>query len=317
VSSSTLAIVNPASAFGATGRRWGSVEPHLRRVLGELDVEHTDGPRDAERIARDAVRGGVERLVVVGGDGTTSEVVTGLLDAELGDAVEVGVLPAGTGGDLARRLGVPGDMRSAIEALGRGVPRRIDAGRVRYRTFSGKDDVRYFINVASFGLSGLVDQCVERVPRRVGGTLSYLAGTLMALAKFDRGSASINVDGAEVYDGPVVLGAVANGAYFGGGMKIAPEADYADGELDLVVIGALSKLALIRNLPSIYSGRHIEHPQVFHHRGRVIEASATSGEVLFEIDGDCVGQLPARIEVLPGAITLFGLTSGAGPGRAS
>jgi diacylglycerol kinase (ATP) len=304
--------VNPASAFGATGRRWGDVEADLRRVLGELDVRYTGGPRDAERIARDAARAGVARLVVVGGDGTTNEVVTGLLEADLADAVEVGVLPGGTGGDFARKLGVPGDMRAAIEALGRGAPRRIDAGRVRYRDFNGKEEVRYFINVASFGLSGLVDQRVARAPRTFGGTVSYLLGTLSALSGFERGTASIRVDSEEVYNGPLVLGAAANGAYFGGGMKIAPDANCNDGALDLVIIGGLTKLGLVRNLPSLYTGRHVAHPEVFVHRGREIEAVATTGEILLELDGDCVGTLPARIEVLPGAITLFGLMPEAG-----
>jgi YegS/Rv2252/BmrU family lipid kinase len=278
----------------------------LREALGALEIEQTRGPRDAERIAREAARAGVERLVIVGGDGTANEVVSGLLSAGLADCVQVGVLPLGAGGDFARKLRVPRDMSSAIDALRRGTTRCIDAGRIAYRDPGGRERASYFINVASLGLSGLVDRYVRRIPRRLGGSVSYLLGALLAVTNYRCPHVRIRVDGVPVHDGPLVLAAAANGSYFGGGMQIAPEADCADGRLDFVIVSELSKPELLANLPSIYRGTHLEHPAVSVHRGLRLEAESDEETVWLDIDGDPLGTLPAAIELMPAAITLFG-----------
>src|SRR6266850_6600559 len=133
----TLVIVNPQSGGGATRRRWRALEPRVREALGALEIEHTRGARDAERLAREAVRAGVERVVVAGGDGTLAEVATGLLRAQLGHYAELAVLPMGTGCDFARTLGIPRDPDAALEVLRTGKARRIDVGHARYTGRSG------------------------------------------------------------------------------------------------------------------------------------------------------------------------------------
>ena len=134
----TLVIVNPFSRDGATGRRFAGIERRLREVLGPLEVERTRGPRDAERLAREAVRAGVERLIVAGGDGTLSEVASGLLGAGLGAYARIGVLPFGTGGDFVKTLGIPRDLERAIACIAEGKVRRIDASRVTLRGEEGR-----------------------------------------------------------------------------------------------------------------------------------------------------------------------------------
>ncbi|MCZ6783913.1 MAG: diacylglycerol kinase family lipid kinase [Proteobacteria bacterium] len=302
-----LVIVNPASRNGATGRRWRQVEAKLRDALGSLEVEQTRGPRDAERIAREAVRAGVERLVVAGGDGTTSEVASGLLAADLASYAQVGVLPLGTGGDLARVLELPRDLGAAIEGLARGNTRRIDAGRITFLGNDGKQQTQFFLNVASFGISGLVAQLVNRAPKALGGTLSFLIGTLRGIARYRPQDVMVRIDGRVVHRGPVVLAAAANGRYFGGGMQIAPDARPDDAQLDLVLVEGVGKLALLSRFPPIYRGRHLADPAVSVHRGVLIEADAAPGEVWLEVDGEPLGSLPATIELLPGALTLFGM----------
>jgi diacylglycerol kinase (ATP) len=309
VPAQTLAIVNPASRNGATGRRWEAIEGRLREVVAGLEVERTRGPRDAERIAREAARAGVERLVVAGGDGTTSEVVSGLLSAELGGSVALAILPLGTGGDLARTLAVPRDLEAAVAAIQRGKTRRVDAGRLRYTARDGSRRTAYFLNVASFGISGLVDELVNAAPKALGGRVSFLIGTLRALVRYRARDVRISVDGAPVHAGPCVLAAVANGRYFGGGMQIAPEARPDDGSFDVVVVPGLSKARLIAHLPSLYAGRHLERPEVSLFRGRRVDAEAEPGTIWLDVDGEALGTLPASIECLPGAITLFGTSS--------
>lgn len=306
----TLVVINPQSSGGETARRWAEIEPQVRATLGELEVQRTLGQRDAERIARDAVRAGVQRLVVAGGDGTTSEVVSGLLAAGVAHEAQVGVLPMGTGRDLPRTLGVPSDMTAAIEALGRGATRRIDALRVSYRDRSGADRTVHAINVTSFGLSGLTVELVTRAPRILGGSFAFLVGALGSIARFQPLPVRIEADGAPVLDEEIVLVAAANGRYFGGGMRIAPDAEPDDGAIDLVIVRAISKAGLVKALPSLYRGTHIQHPAVTVQRVTRLRAEpATTEPVFIDVDGEGLGTLPLEVELLPRAVTIFGAAS--------
>jgi len=238
VSLQTLVIVNPRSRNGATGRHWERVRRKLLGALGSFDVERTRGPRDAERIAREAVRAGVERVVVAGGDGTLSEVVSGLLGAGLGDRAEIGLLPLGTGGDFARTLGLPRDLDAAIACIAAGRPRRIDAGRVDYLDEHSREATAYFANVTSLGISGLTVQLVNRTTKVFGGTLSFLVGTVRSIARYRCPDVSVRVDGRIVHQGPLTLATAANGRYFGGGMQVAPEARTDDGSAITYFVGS-------------------------------------------------------------------------------
>lgn len=299
-------IVNPRSGGGSTGRRWTAVEGRLRQALGPFEQEPTRGPRDAERIAREAVRAGVDRLVVAGGDGTLKEVVSGLLAAGVGSYAEIGVLPLGTGGDFLRTLGVPRQLDEAIACLAAGKPRTVDAGRVRCLDPSGRQTELHFVNVASLGLGGLVVRLVNEAPKFLGGTLSFLLGTLRGIARHRCLPVTLRVDGETLFQGPLVLAAAGNGRYFGGGMQVAPGARLDDGLFDVVVVEQVSKLSLLRRFPRIYRGAHLDDPAVRFRRGRVLEADALPGTVPLEVDGEVAGSLPARLEVLPGALTLIG-----------
>jgi YegS/Rv2252/BmrU family lipid kinase len=306
VTTRTLVIVNPRSRNGETGRRWGSLEATLRDALGPFESELTRAPRDAERIAREGVRAGVERVIVAGGDGTLNEVASGLLGAGLGGYAQVGVLPLGTGGDFARSAGMPRKMEEALAALVRARPRAIDAARIHYRDVRSNETTSYFVNVASFGISGLIDRLVNQSSKRFGGTASFLAGTLKALARYRPAPATVRVDGELVHDGPVTVVAVANGRWFGGGMHVAPEAKIDDGLLDVVIVRDQPTSRLLSKLPLLYTGRHLDDPICRWVRGRVIEAEAEPGAVLLDIDGEPLGSLPTRIEVLPQALWLIG-----------
>ena len=305
----TLVIVNPASGGGSTRRRFPHVLPRVKEVLGDCDVVWTGAPHDAERLAREGVRAGVERVVVGGGDGTLSEVATGILAADLGHYCEIGLLPLGTGGDLRRTLGVPGAIDDALQAIAHGRARAIDAGRASYRGRDGKDAVTYFVNVASAGISGQTTELVNRAPKWLGGSVSFLVGTVRSILSY-RAKAhpvELSVDGRVVYSGPLVLATAANGRYFGGGMQVAPDARPDDALLDMVLIPDLPPLRLLRELRGLYRGTHVNVPGVLNLQGRVIEARPLSADPAWiELDGEPLGTLPARFEVLPGALRLLG-----------
>jgi diacylglycerol kinase (ATP) len=302
----TLVVVNPRSRGGATERQFASLEPRLRDCLGSFEVEWTRAPRDAERIAREGVRAGIERIVVAGGDGTTSEVVSGLLGAQLGSYAEVAPLPLGTGGDMLRTLEVPRQLDRALQGIAAGSSRKVDAGRVRYTDREDCQRTAYFLNATSFGVSGLITELVNRATKALGGRVSFLLGTLRGIARYQPEEVRIRVQGELVHEGPLVLGTAANGRFFGGGMQVAPRAEPTDGLFDVVVIPGFSKARLLRELPRIYRGTHLAVPEVSLYRGQQIEADAAPGRVWVEIDGEPLGTLPARIEVIPAAFSVLG-----------
>jgi len=302
----TVVVVNPRSRNGATGRRWQRVERILRESLGELEIERTRGPRDAERIAREAARAGATRLLVAGGDGTASEVVAGLLDAGLAERVLLAFLPLGTGGDWGRTLGTPRDLRAAVAAVAAGGERRLDAGRLAWRTPEGEERRTHFVNVASAGLSGFVDRLVNQAPKALGGTASFLIGTLRGLARWRDVSCTVRVDGETIHEGPLVLATAANGRYFGGGMQVAPRARPDDGLLDVAVIAGAPKRRLLASLPRLYRGTHLELPELRFRQGRCVELEPAEPWFL-DVDGECFAARGARFESVPGALRVAGV----------
>ena len=263
------------------------------------------------RIAREAVRAGVERIVVAGGDGTFSEVVTGVLSAGPGAAAQLGLLPFGTGGDLARALGMPLEAEDAVDALIAAGLRTVDAGRIRYRDPQGREASSWFVNEVSVGASGRVvafaDVYARRLARfgRLGGSAAFLLGILRSVAGLRAVPATVLVDGECVHEGPLLLAAAANGSCFGGGIPVAPEARLDDGLLDLVIIRGCPRMRLLGKLHKLYRGVHADDPIVSIYRGRSIELDAEPGTVPIEADGEPLGALPARVDVVPGALTLL------------
>jgi diacylglycerol kinase family enzyme len=147
---------------------------------------------------------------------------------------------------------------------------------------------------------------VSRSPGLLGGRASFLLGALRAIARHRSEPVRVRVDGRVVHEGPLVLGAAANGRFFGAGMCIAPDARTDDGLFDAVVVRAMGRARLLRKLPLIYRGAHLADPAVGAWQGRVVEAESLGAPVPLELDGEPLGLLPARLEVLPAALVLIG-----------
>ncbi len=303
----TLVIVNPASRSGRTRKAFQALEPRLRDLLGPLEIDWTKAPRDAERLAREGARAGVERILVAGGDGTAGEVVTGVLAADLVDEVQIGFLPLGTGADLVRGLGLATDLEQAVADIAAGRTRQVDAGRVHYVTREGEPRSTGYINSATLGISGTICRMVNQTGKWMGGTLSFLIGTLRGLARFRPAAVDLVLDGEKIYSGDVVLATATNGPFFGGGMRAAPKARFDDGLLDVMVIPGLSKRTLFTKLPRLYTGTHVDVADVLYFQGRELVAEAAPGAQGLEVDGEPLGFAPARFEVLPEAITIVGV----------
>ena len=305
-----LIIINPAAAGGAAGRSWASAAATIRSHFGPFECAFTEGEGDATRIAEEHSRAGRRLLITYGGDGTISEVARGILRSSAD--VELGFLPQGTGADFLRTIGTPNRLADAARALGNGKPKRIDAGRIEYTDAQGETVSRYFINSSSFGLSGEVAARINRANRSsgigsaLGGKLAYATHTVKAAFAFEAPEVWLEADEGEKRRLRITQVSVNNGRFFGGGMKIAPEARLVDGLLDLVVIRKVSFARILADGPRIYTGTHVSLPEVDHARVKSIRAWPVDETVRVgvEVDGETPGTLPARFEVHPASLTV-------------
>lgn len=278
---------------------------------GPLVVATTGAPGDAARLARGAVERGAARILVAGGDGTLGEVVTGLLTSTgassslASERPSLGLLPVGSGCDFARTLGLPRRLDAALEVIAAGHVRLLDAGRVESGDAGDGRRVRHFANEVSAGLSGDTVMRVGRYSPRLGSRLGFLLGAVSAVLTHEPFEASVEVDGVLVHEGAISLVAVANGCYFGAGMRVAPNASLDDGQLEVVLARGLSKPEILAHLPSFYLGRHGRHPRVSFHAARVVRLIPKAGPVAAEADGELGLALPLRIECIPGALRVF------------
>lgn len=298
--SATVFLVNPAAANGSTGRRWPEIARQAAGAGLEGDALISERRGHLGHLARQAAEGGADLLVVVGGDGALNEVANGI--AGLTAPPSVALIPRGTGGDFVRTFGIPRDVAAAARVALGGETARIDLGRVTFRAWDGSEGSGVFANVASAGMSGAIAQRANDTSKALGAKVSYLWATFAVFAGWAAVETTLTVDG-ETRTGRMFDVVVANGRYFGGGMKMAPAALPDDGLLDVVTIGDVTKRDLVLTMPKIYRGTHLPHPKAEALRGRVVTME-TEVPVPVELDGEQPGTTPARFEVLPGALML-------------
>lgn len=304
-----LVVANPQSANGALGRKWPQLARTIEERFGPFEHRFTERAGDATTITRRAILDeGYEMVVAMGGDGTVSEVVDGFFTVEgpVQPEAVLGVLPYGTGGDFRKTIGAPKELGPGAASLGGRETRRVDVGRLTYTTLEGERRVRHFVNIASFGIGGLVDQLVNTTTKALGGRVSFAVATLRAMRRFHPQQARISLDDRPAETVTLHNVAVANGRYFGGGMKIAPQAELDDGRFDVVVLGPMTLWDLLVKGNRVYKGTHVELPEVRVERARRVEAVPAQPEeaILLDVDGETPGKLPATFELLPGALRL-------------
>ncbi len=303
-------IANPTAGSGAGGRIGPWVHRSLEEHGARATLYETRAPGDASRFARSAREAGVDSIAVVGGDGTLNEVVQAYVDPE-GRPLQgpaLAVVPAGTGSDFQKTLGIGSRVEDAIERLLGAKRRPIDLGILELTAHDGARVVRAFLNITSFGLGGLTDRIVNQGPKWLGGKAAFYFGAVRALVAYRNAPVRVRVDGNVFVEAPIVNVAVANGRYFGGGMLVAPDADPSDGAFDVISMADMDKVATLALTGSIYSGAHLSRPGVSVARGAVVEAEALvpSADVLIDMDGETPGRLPLVARVAPGALVFHG-----------
>ena len=301
----TLVVVNPASAGGRTMQRWRHGARMLHALGIAFDVHVTTAPASATVAVRDALRSGVQRVVAVGGDGTLNEVVNGFFDehgAPLGANAALCVVASGSGGDFARTAHIPHSPARALRGLLSQRTRSIDAGRIDFDDGSR----RFFVNIADCGVGGEVVARVNRSRVKGGGARGsavFLYQSLRTLLQYSGLDVAVTVDGCLI-ERRVQSIVVANGRYFGGGMRIAPQAELDDGWFDIVIVEAAGRLRTITGVPSLYRGTHVRRAEVEVRRARQVRIDHDGTPLLFDVEGEQVGQTGATITCLAGVIRL-------------
>ncbi|MFC4003384.1 diacylglycerol/lipid kinase family protein [Prauserella oleivorans] len=285
--------VHPDSGMGAAARIAGTVAHRLRRHVDRLDLLAANTVEHYRALLAESRAAGLDVLVVVGGDGAAHQAVQFCA----GTDIALGVVPAGTGNDLARALGMPADPLTAVDAvvagLRQGRTHRIDLGRAGDTWFS---------TVLCAGFDAAVNERANRwrYPR---GPRRYDLAILAELASFRSREVCIRTE-AGVHELRATLVAVGNTAWYGGGVPICPDARPDDGVFDVTVVGQATRRELIRMLPSLRSGRHLDHPAVTTLRAREVSLSGIGWPAY--ADGEPLGTLPVSVNCVPRALAVLG-----------
>ncbi len=282
-------LTNPTAGKGHGARTVAAVLPRLRDagyVVRDLVGRDAD---EAKALARQCVADGVESLVVVGGDG----MVHLALQALAGSQTRLGLVPAGTGNDVARYFDIPrGDPLAAIDVVIGGRERRVDLARV---------GPTYFVTVLCAGFDAIVNERANEMtwPR---GQMRYNLATVAELRTFEPIPYVVDLDGVE-HRFEAMMVAVGNGPSYGGGLRMTEGAVLDDGLLDVVVIRPMSKLELVRTYPKLFKGTHIHHRDYRHHHAKRVTIAAPG--ITAYADGERIAPLPLTVEVAPLALRVL------------
>ncbi len=294
-----LAIVNPAAGGGRSRQLLGPALSRLQAGGIHVTITETGAPGEATKIAREAYQQGVRNFIAVGGDGTSYEIVNGLYpQAVSGGLPTLGFLPLGTGNSFLRDFSDRG-VDYGIESLLAHRSRPCDVLRLRHRA-----GVIHYINLLSMGFTA--DVATLRARRfSAWGELGYQAAIFLTLARFNRRPFPVRVDGgAEPFDNRRCLFLTFNNSKFTGGtMMIAPQAEIDDGLVEYVRWGPIGRLGLIRNLPGLYDGTHVEHPLAERQAARRIEFNLENPADVM-VDGEVLTLHCEELDVLPGALNV-------------
>jgi diacylglycerol kinase (ATP) len=327
-----IAIANPTAGHGRTRRALPRIFAALEAALGPLDTSVTTCAGEARRMAAAAAREQRPLVISVGGDGTLNEIVNGLLGgagdggadaAARGAAARpaasllpaLGIVATGTGGDYVHSLGLGKTPADCLAALAGGAESLVDAGLATFVGPNGTQTTRYWANVLSAGIGGLVDRYSAGAPRFLGGRVAYGQATLRAIFTCRRTKLRCRYEGPDGSHGECRLDAhavaICNGSTFGGGMNVAPMATLDDGLLEVIAFETGTRWSMIRSFPTVYAGTHLDVPGVSHFTCRTLELLPAgpaqgrrprAGLFPLDVDGDALGDVPLHAEVLPAAL---------------
>jgi diacylglycerol kinase (ATP) len=279
-----IILVNPNAGRGKARLVLREALEVIRRGGISADVQASHNAQHLLALARQAAAEKPDAIVSLGGDGTQHYVLNGIVGSE----IPLGMIPCGSGNDLAKGLGIPIRTRAAAEVLCAGSTRRVDLGRVGDTVFSC---------IAGAGFDSVVTRYANERVRRLRGSWAYAWSILRCLKTYRPEPLEINSD-SQRFSGEVIFAVVGNNVSYGGGIHLTPRAKLDDGLLDVCIIPYLGKWELLRWIPRAYRGLHLSHPRILYFQARHVSLSSTSRLELFG-DGEFMQELPATIAVAP------------------
>lgn len=305
--SKTLVIANPMARHGFVGANWPALSARIRETLGPVELQLTESRGDGVRIGRNAIARGARTIVSFGGDGTHSEVVDAIMQSGINEELTLGILHAGTGGDFRRMLPGAEEIESGCAAIREKPAVPIDIGWVQYVHDEGHTESRFFLNITSMGMGGLVDRFVAASPSKSSGKAKYFKAVLRAQMKYKPARIRMRIDGKDEGEHEISNLCVCNGRWAGGGMMFAPEARVADGMFDVILLRATSTLRGLPVMAGLYKGTHVRSPIVSTYRGKHIEVEMLENTAWMDIDGEAPGVGPAEFRIHGGALRVIGI----------
>jgi diacylglycerol kinase (ATP) len=284
-----VVLVNPTSGRGRAAKFLPRVRQAIHTLGLDAEVRLSKSPEDPALVARECVDAGVEILAAMGGDGMTGMVGAGLVGSE----TALGVIPTGTGNDFARFIGL--NRKKPVEAVH--VLADPEIRVVDSATVAGGGRLERFVNVAGAGFDSEVNETANNMKWKAQGTAKYVAAVMGTLRRFTPAQFEVTVDGEHRSLSGMLI-AVGNGESYGGGMRVAAGASLDDGQLQVCVVGGMSRGAFLRAFPSVFRGTHVTHPKVTMLRGARVEIAADRPFDVYA-DGERSVPLPAVFEVVP------------------
>lgn len=266
-------IINPTAGKGRAAKTIPEIERTMNGLENvEYSLLYTEKPGHAMSIAKDAASSGTDIVFAVGGDGTVNEVMNGLLDT----STALAVLPCGSGNDFIRSLGISGKTDKIIKDAVNGLKRLIDVGHI---------NDRFFVNIASAGFDAEVVLATQKAKRfMLSGSAAYIAGLIWTIFSYKASAVRINLTD-KVMEEKVLLMAVANGKYYGGGMMAAPDAELDDGYFDICIIKSMPKWKMLALFPQFMKGKHKKFKEVSFHRSDTVSIESDKG-LAVNVDGE-------------------------------
>lgn len=284
-----LFIVNPKAGKGKSLNIISQIKEAFKDINEEYIIEITKWPGHATELVRNYVSKEDYRVYSVGGDGTLNEVLNGMVNSESC----IGVIPSGSGNDFIRNICGNKLPDNIIKSTINGKVKMLDLGKI---------DDRYFINISSVGIDAEVvnnAKNLKAIPL-ISGKIAYILSAVITIFKYKYKNIQLEIDGKGVTLRSTLL-AVANGKYYGGGMKVAPFADLQDGLLDICVINSLSRVKMLLLFPKLIKGKHDEIKEVSFLKGRKVQIDANE-EVYISIDGEIIRKKKFNLEIIPKGI---------------
>lgn len=291
-----LVIINPVAGKGRTIEIIPKIKEKFDSFKSEIDyrIVLSNYAGEISSITKKYYIEGYREFIAVGGDGTLSELINGLEYSML-ENVKIGIIPLGTGNDFVKNFNEKSDLDDLFDAIINNQTQLVDMGMVNNYMF---------INVCSFGIDGPIIKDTEKFKKMLPGKFAYLFSTLKAGISFKPKNVKVQIDGVN-HIGQMILIAVGNGKYFGGGMKICPDALLNDGSFEVCLVKDVSKGKFMKEISKVYSGRLGEVEEVNYLKGKVVKVEVMKGQYLINVDGNLVGSTPAEISIIENAIRVF------------